>query len=248
MTRNENLVVQLGKEIPCPVSDMFLEAESEIFDAKLIFLFCEGKGEFNYFNGYQLGIKSSRIKVVPRYPDQERREGSDIKKISQQVCKAIENSEVEVKHDGSRKKYQVDDIDEFKVIFDRDTNFRINKRTERSKYEEAKELIDDRKVELFLSNYSFEVWILCHFIKPSRSIKSTRLKKEIEKVWDLGPYSKSDNMIFDKIKDNLDTAISNAERLLEEKRSDGVIIHSEESNPVTEIGMLIEYLSKTGLG
>ncbi len=58
MTRNENLVVQLGKEKPCPVSDMVLEAEGKIFDAKLIFLFCEGKGEFNYFNGYQMGIKA----------------------------------------------------------------------------------------------------------------------------------------------------------------------------------------------
>ncbi len=123
----------------------------------------------------------------------------------------------------------------------------INKRTNRSKYDEANELIDDRKVDLFLSNYSFEVWILCHFIRPNRSIKSTRLKKEIENVWDLGSYSKNDNMIYEKIKDNLDTAISNAERLLEEKRSGGIIIHSEESNPVTEIGRLIKYLSKTGL-
>ena len=217
-----------------------LPSEGTLFDAKKIFLFCEGRTEYNYFTGLTTELRSSRIEVVPRYPDQEQGEGTDIKKLVEQVLGAIRTGTVRVDREGHTRERSVQDIDEFKVLFDRDTNFRPVKRTGRSKYDDAVDMIRGNRIDLFLSNYSFEVWILCHFTVPDRVVKSTALQYEIRNVAHWDAYRKNDREIFRKLMDRLDDALVNAAKLLERKR--GIKIHSEESDPVTEVGHLVDHL------
>ena len=239
MVRNESKVIQIGIEKPKKEIGGVLESERMLFYGIKIFLFCEGKTEYNYFRGFEINRRNSRLKIIPRFPNQKEKEGNDIQKLVQQVLSSKAKGEVIVKSDESELIHEVTDDDQFNIVFDCDGNFDINSMG-KSKIDEAKKLICAGSIPLFLSNHNFEVWILCHFKKPDTPCKSTKLKKQIliESGWK--SYDKNDKEIFNKLKDKLDLAINHANELIKERENSKIKIHSKKSNPVTEIGILIK--------
>ena len=98
-----------------------------------------------------------------------------------------------------------------------------------------------KKITLFLSNPSFEVWILAHFERTSRHFADgksveTYLKQKHWNTKFSQEYNKSDDRIFDKLAPMLPAALQNAEQVLEK-------IHPSpdcaDSNSSTEIYRLI---------
>ena len=239
MPRDESIVIELGPERPEIIDEEILPSVSTIFDAKNIFLFCEGKTEFNYFTGLKDDVKNSRIKIIPRFPDQERREGPDVLKLTEQVAESIDNNKVTVEIYGSKKSFDIEDLDEIKILFDCDKNFKMDAHGD-TKYSKARDIRLPRNVEYFISNYSIEVWILCHFMKPLRRMKGAGLKRNIRLQTGWPRYKKNDPEIYIKVKDRIDDAKRNSLLLIDEKRQQGIVLHSEGSNPVTEIGLLID--------
>lgn len=239
MPRDESVVIELGPERPEIVDEEVLPSESTLFDAKNVFLFCEGKTEYNYFTGFKDDLKNSRIKIIPRFPDQERREGPDVLKLTEQVEESIRNNKVTVEIDGLKRSFDIEDLDEIKILFDCDTNFELDVNNE-SKYSKARAKRFPRNVDYYISNYSIEVWILCHFMKPLRRMKLRGLKKNIRQQTGCPRYKKNDPEIYNKVKDRIDNAKRNSQLLIDDKRHQGIALHSEGSNPVTEIGLLIE--------
>jgi hypothetical protein len=243
MSRDISEVFSIEDGMPEPEPGEVLESVDTLFDAKLLFIFCEGKSEFYYFSGFRDEINSSRIKIIPRIPDQSQKEGSDILSLTNQAINSISTKKVIVENSTSEE-FDVDENDEFKILFDCDENFKI-KNDRKSKYQESIEMMDDYNIELFLSNYCFEVWVLCHFKKPERSGKLTSLKNQIKAETGWTRYKKSDKDIFNKIGENINIAVKNSLELIQERINAGIDLHSEASNPVTEIGCLVEQINST---
>ncbi|MCK5039856.1 MAG: RloB domain-containing protein [Candidatus Aenigmarchaeota archaeon] len=238
MARDESEVIHIGSEKPKKEVGGVLDSEKTLFHGIKMFLFCEGKTEYNYFKGFEINQGNSRLEIIPRFPINNE---CGIEKLVEQVLSSKAEGKVIVKSDESKIIHEVKDGDEFNIIFDCEKNFNMNKNG-KSKMDEAKELLGDDNT-LFLSNHNFEVWILCHFKKPNRSCKSTNLIKQILKESKWEKYKKNDKELFDKLKDKLDLAIHNANELIEERKNAGIKIHSIKSNPVTEIGILIKNIN-----
>lgn len=77
-------------------------------------------------------------------------------------------------------------------------------------------------------------------MKPLKRMKGTSLKRNIRLQTGWPRYKKNDPEIYSKIKDRIDESKRNSSLLIDEKRQDGIVLHSEGSNPVTEIGLIIE--------
>jgi len=241
MPRDESIKIALGPKKPERINDEILPSVDTLFDAKNIFLFCEGKTEYNYFTGFKDDVKNSRLKIVPRFPNQENREGNDVLKLTEQVVASFNDGKVTVDIDGTKKSFDIEDLDEIKILFDCDTNFDLDRKDD-TKYSRARDIRLPRNVDYYISNYSIEVWILCHFMKPLRRMKLTGLKRNIRQQTGWPRYKKNDPEIYNKVKDRIDDAKRNAQLLIDEKRQQGIALHSEGSNPVTEIGLLIEII------
>ena len=237
MPRIEEKIFSIGEEKPERELGEVLPSEETLFEAKKIFLFCEGKTEYYYFLDYKKDIRSSRVEIIPRYPDQEKREGPDVKKLTEQVHNSFE--EFVVTDSGFKRSIEVFEIDEFCVIFDFDRNFDVINGG-KTNYDRALEMKRSKRIEFFLSNYSFEVWILCHFKKPDRRMKTTGLKKEILRCSGWSRYQKGQKDVYRELKERIEVAKKNAAKLFEEKENKGIPIYSDDSNPVTQIGKLIE--------
>lgn len=130
MPRDESIKIALGPGRPEIIDDEIRPSVSTLFDAKNVFLFCEGKTEYNYFTGFKDDVKNSRIKIIPRFPDQERREGPDVLKLTEQVAESIDNGKVTVEIDGTKKSFDINGLDEIKILFDCDTNFQTDANSE----------------------------------------------------------------------------------------------------------------------
>lgn len=230
-----------------------LEVENLLFIAKNIFVFCEGKTEFNYFTGFDSSHNNSRLKIIPRYPRHSTGagnsgEGCNFDQLCTQVKNSVDNKIVEI-HDINRNySHTVYENDEFNIIFDCDKNFdSINNP---SKYNIGQNIISSLNVKIYLSNYSFEIWILCHFeIPPNNLMSNTNLR-----IGEILPdrinqqhipnYEKNDRLIFNKLKQHTETAINNSKILLSQNKTRNTLIHSKQSEPVTEIGLFLEKLKK----
>lgn len=244
MPRNEEELFTLKEAEPETEPGEVLPSEKTLFQAKKLFLFCEGKTEFHYFLEYKEDIKNSRIEIIPRYPDQSKREGPDVEQLANQVIGS--RKEVKTHHEGMKRSIEVEDIDEFSILFDYDKNLHMAK-DGTTKYQKARILTDDMEVEYFLSNYCFEVWILCHFKKPDRRMKTTGLEKEILKKSGWSEYKKGQKNIYFYLKDRLNVAKANALDLMKEKKMNKIPLYSDSSNPFTEIPLLIEKIEQEAI-
>jgi len=241
MPRNEDKLFTVGDEKPTREPGEVLPSVKTLFHAKKIFLFCEGKTEFQYFSEYKEDVNNSRLEIIPRYPDHGEREGNDVEQLAKQLMGS--QRKVRISHSGFKRTIDVEDIDEFFILFDFDKNFKIAG-DGLTKYQKARILTEGVGVEFFLSNYCFEVWILCHFIKPSKRMKKRSLNREIMKCSDWSKYRKGQEGIYLDLRKKLEIAKENALELINEKKNMGISLYSDDSNPFTEIPLLLEKIEK----
>lgn len=190
---------------------------------KRILIVCEGeKTEPNYFRGLV-----SYYKLNTAYIEITGECGSEPKSI---VNFAKQKSREE--------KNQNNPFDEVYCVFDKDSH---------SNYKEAIsdiEAVRDKETKFIAitSVPCFEYWLLLHFIyttKPylkssSSSSSSTEVIKELKNY--IQDYQKNHSNIFEQLRQNLDFAINNAKKVLENLKG------TECDNPSTHVHILVENL------
>ncbi|MCC5808484.1 MAG: RloB domain-containing protein [Opitutales bacterium] len=119
------------------------------------------------------------------------------------------------------------------VVFDRDSFPQHN-------FNRAFHLASShREVTACWSNECFELWYLLHFQYQNTAMKRIQIFKEVSKK--VGrTYQKNDGTIYDTLKDKLETAQKNADRLyqLNERNRTG------SDNPSTKVHHLVSMLLK----
>jgi hypothetical protein len=105
-------------------------------------------------------------------------------------------------------------------------------------------LADKNKINLCLSNPSFEIWFLAHFTRTSRSfLHADDVIEELNKHWKnelKSSYSKTSSDHHQKLQDKKLTAIKNAKEVYEKDHKNK---QRHEKNSSTEVYQLIEKLS-----
>lgn len=220
---------------PAPIevkrSSEVLESVNEIFRQEKIFVYGEGKAEQRYFTRLDKNLNSSRVKIYAKNTG-----GSDCYRITK-VAKEMFESELEKDED-------LQDCIKY-VVFDCDDNFeRIDNLTKKPKSCLAKEFCDCEKFKIVFSNMCFEVWILCHYNNPKERYSKENLFDRDFLKRECAVLTGSKKYPYEKLLPLEETAIKNSKKLIELHKSLGIEIYSTESNPVTQIGELVEELRK----
>ncbi len=236
MNRDEKILFNIKPPKKEKIPGQLLSVEKQFISIKKYFIFMEGKTEFNYLTGLKRDFLGNNKKIELKLiePESSSNNARTLLIKAEQYIKNKRKS-VDLENDFNLPNITYDD--EIIIIFDCDKNFDDKGKDNLTHAEYAKVIADKNKFRIIFSNYNIEVWILCHFKKPDKSCKSTGLIKQIKKQSGWERYRKNDKHIFDKLKDKLDFAIQNSKELLQEKN---VPVFSKESNPVTEMGILIE--------
>ncbi len=212
-------------------SSEILESIDEIFKQEKIFVYGEGQTEKRYFNNLDGDIHSSRVKIIPKDCG-----GSDCYTI----CK-------HAKEEFKKEVEKNDDLKDCKkyVVFDCDDNFtRSDLKTGKIKSELAKEFCSYENFEIILSNMCFEVWILCHYSNPHEKYSKVELLDRDFLIKTCNALTCGSRYKYKILKPLECIAIKNSKKLVELQESLGVEIYSKNSNPVTQIGELVEKLRK----
>ena len=99
-------------------------------------------------------------------------------------------------------------------------------------------------ITLYLSNPAFEVWLLAHFRRTSRSFRNCNaVIVELDKEWSAAlrqPYDKSDDKVYQRLATRTQAAVTNAKMVVE-------IDHKEkpdiaDRNSSTDFYQLVERL------
>ncbi|MCK5449562.1 RloB domain-containing protein [Candidatus Pacearchaeota archaeon] len=208
-----------------------LESINEIFKQEKIFVYGEGQDEKRYFDNLDKDINSSRVKIIPKDCG-----GSDCYTICKHA-KAEFKEEVEKNDD-------LKDCEKY-VVFDCDDNFtRSDLKTGKIKSELAKEFCFYEDFEIILSNMCFEIWILCHYNNPQEVYSKLELLDRDFLKKTCNALTCGSRYRYKILKPLESIAIKNSKKLIELQKSLGVEIYSENSNPVTQIGELVEKLRK----
>lgn len=116
----------------------------------------------------------------------------------------------------------------------------------RQNMEDARVLARPKDIELILSNPSFEVWLLSHFLRTSRSfLNAADVEKELNTKWQRNfglTYNKTDKSLYKHIASRTRDAINNAKAVQEQDHSDKPDIL--DCNSATEVYKLVEELLK----
>lgn len=103
---------------------------------------------------------------------------------------------------------------------------------------QAKQLAESHKIQIALSNPSFEFWYLLHYIDCRKVLTNPELIKELRKY--LPNYSKTDESIFSTIQPTQSCAIFRAGKVNDYHISSGREIYLRESNPSTQVHKLVK--------
>jgi hypothetical protein len=238
MERDENELFKIGPPKKEKIPGNILPAIDQRLSIKKYFLFMEGKTEYNYLNGFKEIYLENNKKIELKLIE-PKDTSNNARLLLDEASKYIlsEKEKINENLDNDFNLISITNDDEIRIIFDCDENFDQKGKDELTHAEYAKKIAEKNKFTIIFSNYNIEVWILCHFKKPTKSCKGTNLIKQIKSISGWTKYKKNDKQIFSKIKDKLDNAIKNSKSLINEK---DIEIFSKESNPVTEMGVLIE--------
>ena len=185
----------------------------------VVYLICEGsETEIRYFKKFR--SRECRIDIVP-IPSQYK----SADKLVQKARSTIGTSP-----------YYPDEGDIIWCVFDRDDN--TNQMLTKAKQSAIKE-----GYKLAFSNPSFEVWFLLHFnnqIAPVENCEAAiRLLKQKGR---LEQYEKNKN-VYDLLKPLQALAIERAKSRVSSLENEHTEIISRQSNPVTTVAELVEYLN-----
>ena len=191
-------------------------------ERKPVLIVCEGQEtEPNYFRGLKSlnGVKK-RFKIVVR-----KGRGEDAGKLVEIAAKL-----------GAK-----DDYDSVWCVID--TEVPANDGERRSLLNAVK-LAGAKKVNLALSNPAFEVWLLAHFIRTSKSFGSSRAAHdELNSHWERSfqkAYQKNATDIFNLLEDRVAKAIDNASEVRNsDHRGKSSIIDCNSSTDVFKLAEML---------
>lgn len=179
---------------------------------KQIFIACEGKNtERYYLNKFKLLCELENVVKVELLPH----EHTSARELVEDVLKFKETEN-----------------DELWIVCDKDGY---------TKHHEAFCAAKDNGVNIAFSSISFEHWLLLHFEYTTRAFpKSKNVEDFLKKKKYLPNYDKSDENVFEKVKDKTQTAINNAKKLRKTMKTanyDNCNIY--ELNPYTNVDELL---------
>ncbi|MFZ3059986.1 MAG: RloB family protein [Candidatus Methanoperedens sp.] len=190
----------------------------ERIESKFFVIVCEGKvTERIYFDKYRTVLRDSNIKIETPKP-----KCTDPVNLTKFAIEQIKKG-----------RYNIKTGDTIWCVFDCDenTNEKISKAQE----------IAGKNVLLCLSNPSFELWYLLHFTHISHKIfrdeAMTKLKEFMPK------YEKNID-VYETLIDKREQAIKNAKQLIEMHKNAGIELLCVESNPSTQVSVIVEELLK----
>ena len=132
--------------------------------------------------------------------------------------------------------YYPDEGDSIWCVFDRDDN--SNEVLLRAKQSAQKE-----GYHLAYSNPSFELWFLLHFVNQQAEVEDCQsLIRLLKQPGRLPDYEKNKDY-FDVLKPLKSTAIQRAKARAEQVRNQDTELISRQSNPLTTVWELVEYLN-----
>jgi len=182
---------------------------------KHLFIICEGKkdkSEYAYFDKLIANCKFEGEKVQVEVIDTKKNTGKEL------VKEAIKN-----------KKFPEDIA---WVVYDKDGY---------TKHNETFELARAKNIKIGFSSISFEYWILIHFEYTTKSYeKSDEIISYIKRKY-FPEYSKSSSQVYNKTKDKLSIAKSNANKIRKyQEKNNFSHIHIYDLNPYTNLDELVE--------
>lgn len=185
----------------------------------VVYLICEGsETEIRYFKKFR--SRECNIDIVP-IPSQYK----SADKLVQKAKKTLGFSP-----------YYPDEGDMIWCVFDRDdnTNAMLSK---------AKQLALKEGYQIAFSNPSFEVWFLLHFNNQLAPVENCEAAiKLLKKKGRLEQYEKNKE-VYEALKPLQELAIERAKKRVMTLQREHTEIFSRESNPVTTVAELVEYLN-----
>lgn len=195
-----------------------------------ILIICEGqKTEPNYFNEIRTEhrLNTTAIKILPS------QKGTAPRQIVDYAYDLFINGD-------SRIKINARDFEQVYAIFDRDAHLSYHDALKHAETINNKKLLNNLKEPIIfkaiVSVPNFELWYLLHYNLIQHPIERHAVIKELKKH--ILDYEKGNNDCYKKTKHLLDTAISNAAKLMSKNNPyDG-------KNPYTAVGELVQILTK----
>ena len=185
----------------------------------VVYLICEGsETEIRYFKKFR--SRECNIDIVP-IPSQYK----SADKLVQKARATIGYSP-----------YYPDEGDIIWCVFDRDdnTNAMLSK---------AKQMAIKEGYQIAFSNPSFEVWFLLHFNNQTTPVENCETAiKLLKKKGRLEQYEKNKE-VYEQLKPLQEAAIDRAKKRVAALQAEHTEILSGESNPVTTVAELVEYLN-----
>ena len=132
--------------------------------------------------------------------------------------------------------YYPEEGDMIWCVFDRDdnTNAMLSK---------AKQVAIKEGYQIAFSNPSFEVWFLLHFNNQTTPVENCEAAiKLLKKKGRLEQYEKNKE-VYEQLKPLQEAAIDRAKKRVAVLQAEHTEILSRESNPVTTVAELVEYLN-----
>lgn len=185
----------------------------------IIYIICEGKEtETKYFKHFR--SRNCLVDIVP---------------ISSKHT-AAEHLVKHAKSLLSQADYFPKDGDQLWCVFDCDDNANAALKS-------AAEYAEKNGYKIAYSNPCFEYWYLLHYVKQNSHLNGAdEVLRLLQSKGRLEKYEKSLD-VFDTLLPYQSEAVRRAKERLEQLYSDNVIILSRDSNPVTTVHELVEYLN-----
>ena len=195
-----------------------------------IYIFCEGeKTECNYFSSFKSDICKGRS---------YRRKPPQIRVIPSKNCGAPSNVEFVISY-AKNQSLSEKDGDCLICVIDCDSNEEkdINKAIKMAKGKEKSQGI---KVNICLSNPSFELWYLLHYDCFKEQLDQRTLEQKLRKY--IKDYKKNVDY-YSLLEDKKSYAIKNAQYLKEYHSKNNIELLSTKSNPSTMVPYFLEHIT-----
>lgn len=185
----------------------------------VVYLTCEGaETEIRYFKKFR--SRECNIDIVP------------ISSQYKSADKLVQKARATIGY----SPYYPDEGDIIWCVFDRDdnTNAMLSK---------AKQMAIKEGYQIAFSNPSFEVWFLLHFNDQTAPVENCEAAIKLLKKKDRLEQYEKNKEVYEQLKPLQEAAIDRAKKRVAALQAEHTEILSRESNPVTTVAELVEYLN-----
>lgn len=185
----------------------------------VVYLICEGtETEIKYFKRFR--SRGCHIDIIP-IPSQYKAADKLVQKVGATM---------------GTNPYYPDEGDVVWCVFDRDDN------TNEMLYR-AKTIADKEGYKIAFSNPAFELWFLYHFVDQRAQIESSAAVIPLLKQNGRLPNYKKNQDVYDTLLPLQSQAIERAKKRIKSLNLAGENIYSRQSNPISTVVELVEYLN-----